>query len=148
MNRVTVADMPRHIEELATAHEIMVDTRWVKRADKAYAWREVDGGTNEIQIPPIRSAISYATALHEIGHILGRHQNSRRSLVRERWAWRWARANAIEWTPVMERCAVQSLAALAPSGLRAPSAGRAEAPGRVISSWELPEQPENRSWQG
>jgi antirestriction protein ArdC len=110
MNRVTVADMHRHVEALATEHEIMVDTRWVKQADRAYALREADGGVDEIQIPPIRSAISYATALHEIGHILGRHQSSRYSLVRERWAWRWARENAIAWTPVMERNAALALA--------------------------------------
>jgi hypothetical protein len=53
--------------------------------------RERDGGADEVRTSPIRSAISYATALHEIGHILGRYQDSRRSLVRERWAWQWAR---------------------------------------------------------
>jgi hypothetical protein len=30
-----------------------------------------------VQTPPIRSAITYATARHKIGHILGRHQRSR-----------------------------------------------------------------------
>jgi antirestriction protein ArdC len=108
--RVTVADMWAHVQELASAHEISVCTHWIKRCDRAYALREADGGFDEIQIPPIRSTISYATALHEIGHILGQHQSSRHSLVRERWAWRWARENAIAWTPAMERSAALALA--------------------------------------
>ena len=29
------------------------------------------GGNDEIQTPPIKGEITYATALHEIGHILG-----------------------------------------------------------------------------
>jgi hypothetical protein len=51
--------------------------RWVKRPDRAYALREADGAADEVNTPPIRSAINYATALHEIGNIRGRHQNSR-----------------------------------------------------------------------
>jgi len=58
----------------------------------------------------IWSAISYATALHEIGHILGRHQRSPDTLVRERWAWRWAKENALIWTPAMEKHCSVSLA--------------------------------------
>src|SRR5262245_31749107 len=39
-----------------------------------------------------------------IGHIKGRYQNRRHSLmVRERWAWQWARDNALIWTPRMEQ---------------------------------------------
>ena len=52
---------------------------------------------------PVRSPRSYATALHEIGHILGRHQRSQAVLVRERWAWHWAKRNALQWTPEMRR---------------------------------------------
>jgi hypothetical protein len=37
----------------------------------------------EIEIPPITDERSYATALHEIGHILGWHQLSEVILVRE-----------------------------------------------------------------
>jgi hypothetical protein len=99
---VGVTRMRQHIEGLAAAYEIEVCTQRVKRTAGAYAIREADGAAN-VQTPPIRSAITYATALHEIGHILGRHQNSRRSMVREVWAWRWARTNALAWTPAMER---------------------------------------------
>ena len=39
----------------------------------------------EIWIRPVRSPLSYATALHEIGHILGHYQRSHNELTRERW---------------------------------------------------------------
>jgi hypothetical protein len=55
------------------------------------------------------SAISYATALHEIGHDRGRHQSSCDQMVRERWAWEWARRNALDWTPAMGHHAVKWL---------------------------------------
>jgi hypothetical protein len=84
--------------------EYQITYSWHHR--NAYALHSCD----EVVIKPIRSPISYAIALHEIGHIRGRFQCSRRVLVRERFAWRWARANAIVWTPQMEQCAGKSLA--------------------------------------
>jgi hypothetical protein len=66
------------------------------------------GSVIEVQIPSIRSTITYATALYEIGHILGRYQKSRSIMVRERWAWEWARSAGRVWTPAMERCATKS----------------------------------------
>ena len=60
------------------------------------------GRTPEIWIRPVRSPRAYAVALHEIGHI-GRHQRSQAVLVRERWAWHWAKRNALDWTPAMQR---------------------------------------------
>jgi hypothetical protein len=57
----------------------------------------------EIWIPQIKSSISYAFALHEIGHIRGRHQTSRSHMVCERDAWAWAKAHALIWTEAMER---------------------------------------------
>jgi hypothetical protein len=97
--------MHRHIETLCRDRQIAC---WVdrKRVKGSYAFRELE----EIHIAPVRSAVSYATALHEIGHVCGRHQWSRRVLVRERWAWKWARANALFWTPAMERSAAARLA--------------------------------------
>jgi hypothetical protein len=41
----------------------------------------------EIWIPKIKSRISYATALHELGHIRNGHRASRWRIVRERDAW-------------------------------------------------------------
>src|SRR4051812_19656709 len=82
-----------HVGELCAKHEITRSQ--CQRPTQAWAGREI----SEICIPPIRSAISYATALHEIGHIVGPHQRSRESMVRERWAWRWAKSQALIWTP-------------------------------------------------
>jgi hypothetical protein len=86
------------------------EIEWCARAGQAFALR----GAGIIRIAPIKGAISYATALHEIGHIHGRHQDSRSVMVRERWAWKWARANALIWTPAMERSVRKDLAWYAP----------------------------------
>src|SRR5262245_25812298 len=103
--------LQRHVEELCAANRIRW---WPLRSsrDAAYALRaEYDEGTvgGESWAPPVRGDLSYATALHEIGHILGQHQNSQRKLVRERWAWIWARQNARTWTQRMERDAQRCL---------------------------------------
>jgi hypothetical protein len=86
------------IAELSTP-DAMIDLRSCDRPARARACAEVD----LLQIAPIKSAISYATALHEIGHFRERHQRSRDLMVVERWAWWWAKENALLWTPVMER---------------------------------------------
>ena len=110
----SVADMRRHIEALvAPLDEVQV--MWGCRLARSLAVRDVtvDGSIGpviEFNLPHIRSPISYATALHEIGHHYGRHQRSRNQMVRERWAWEWARHNALCWTPAMERDAIKSLA--------------------------------------
>jgi hypothetical protein len=95
--------MREHVMNLCTAHDI--ELSWCRRPTEAWAAIDLD----EICIAPIRSDKSYSTALHEIGHIKGRHQRSRDSLVRERWAWVWAHANALIWTPRMERNRRESL---------------------------------------
>ena len=99
-----VEAMRQHIIDVCDANSIWL--HWFAYGDKdAYATREADGAANEIVVPAIKSPLSYAVALHEIGHFLGRHQNSRNSKTRERWAWQWARENALNWTPAMERYA-------------------------------------------
>jgi hypothetical protein len=99
MRPVTLQDMRQHVVLLcAEWEEISIEWR-CRRSSQAWAARDL----NLIHIPPIRSVITYATALHEIGHIRGRHQNSRYSITRERWAWRWAKKNALLWTPRMEK---------------------------------------------
>jgi hypothetical protein len=40
----------------------------------------------EIWLLRIRSALTYAAALHELGHCLGRYQTSQSGMVAERWA--------------------------------------------------------------
>jgi hypothetical protein len=98
---MTLAEMKAHVLTILDKHEIAYGFHPRK------AWAIVDGW--EVQIQPIKSALSYATALHEIGHLLGRHRQSRRHMVRERDAWNWARKNAIQWTPAMERYAQKCL---------------------------------------
>jgi hypothetical protein len=99
--RLALADLIQHVDGLCGDHQI---TRHQTRR-LAYAVNEI----REINIPPIRGPVSYATALHEIGHILGRHQRSRHVMVLEGWAWRWARSNALVWTLAMERSRTRAL---------------------------------------
>jgi hypothetical protein len=86
--------MQEHVSRLCEANEIGIT--YIRRKAYGNYW------LREIWIPPVKSPRSYATALHEIGHILGRHQLSKVILVRERWAWNWARRNALRWTPAMQ----------------------------------------------
>ncbi len=102
-NVVTAEQMRQHVIELWGGED---EIEWCSRPTQAYALR--DAGI--ICIAPVKSPISYATALHEIGHIHGRHQESHSVMVRERWAWRWARNSALIWTPAMERHVSKSLA--------------------------------------
>jgi hypothetical protein len=124
---MSIKDLHQHIVALCDEHEIMIS--WLKRPKRGWAKRSVfaesfckrpsrDWATpampvtpwfDEIGIAPVRSTISYAIALHELGHILGRHQQSENLMVRERWAWIWARAHALRWTAAMDRCAAGSL---------------------------------------
>jgi len=84
--------MQRHAEQLCRDHEI--DWR-ANRTRNAYCFIDL----RNIYTPPIRGPVSYGAVMHEIGHILGRHNGSRHVMTREVWAWRWARANALLWTP-------------------------------------------------
>jgi len=100
-----------HVEQLSAAFAQDVAIYTVKRLHQARVLTDPETGELlELQLPAIRSAVSYATALHEIGHIKGRYQKSRSVIVRERWAWRWARENALIWNDAMDRSAVKALA--------------------------------------
>lgn len=83
-----------HVERLCADNGIALE--FAGRSGRA--WRK----TRRIRTPEIRSAVTYAIALHEIGHILGDGQNGRR-LDKEVGAWLWAKANAIEWRKPMKR---------------------------------------------
>jgi hypothetical protein len=111
MKTVDLADMRRHIKQLTAefARDDVAIHR-VKRLHRAKALKTESGEVLELQLPPVRSSISYATALHEIGHAKGRYQNSRSVMTRERAAWQWARENALIWTETMERRALNALA--------------------------------------
>ena len=101
--------MRRHVEQLTA--DLPVAPGKVKRLHQPKALRDPGSGeVLELQLPAIRSESSYATALHEIGHARGRHQQSRARLTRERWAWQWAHENALIWTDAMERARIKALA--------------------------------------
>jgi hypothetical protein len=101
----TIGDLERHFLSLCADEEAAI--QWCERPSKALSVS--DGEFELICAPRIKSAISYAVAMHELGHIKGRNQRSRHQIVRERWAWEWARRNAMVWTPRMERYAVRSV---------------------------------------
>ena len=101
MRVVTLDDLHQHVLAL-----------WGKADGIAWAepWRmpTAHHDTRTITIHPIVSEAVYATALHEIGHIRLGHPGDD-VLADERSAWQWARANALIWTPTMEREAERSL---------------------------------------
>jgi hypothetical protein len=102
--RPSVGQMHEHVVSLLQEYEIICNR--IARPTRAYASFELW----EVWIPHIKSPISYVSALHEIGHIMGRHRASRRRMVRERDAWRWAKAHALIWTGPMEKHRRVSLA--------------------------------------
>lgn len=94
--------MRGHIAELCKSNQITCHFNAALKAGEAssiYWFREIE----------VYDGVSYATALHESGHILGRYQLSEVILVRERWAWKWAARNALEWTSAMQRNSVWCL---------------------------------------
>src|SRR6516164_11855839 len=99
----TIAQMRAHVERICKANGIEIN--YGRHASASYLSDRNHGAVlaPEIWIRPVRSPRAYAVALHEMGHILGRHQRSQAVLVRERWAWDWARRNALDWTPAMQR---------------------------------------------
>ena len=110
----SIAAMRRHIDELLAPYlrqdrDDGVQVIWLPRTRGECVIRDLGGAVLEIRLPRIRSIVSYAIALHEIGHIRGRHQRSCSVMVRERWAWQWARENALSWLPAMERVAAKSI---------------------------------------
>jgi hypothetical protein len=96
---MTPPEMAHHITEIARTAGVTIVP-----STRGRAWRKRD----RIAIPPIKSVKTYALALHELGHVLSPTQTGRR-LDKEVDAWRWARAHAREWTPVMQAYAAQCL---------------------------------------
>ncbi len=74
MNAMSATEMAKHIEGLCAAHQIEVSSH--SRGGRAYR------RTRRVDIRPVRSAVTYAVALHEFGHILGENQ-TRSCLERE-----------------------------------------------------------------
>ena len=95
-------DYAAHIARVCKIEDIEIE--WRDRLNRSLAWRR----RRKIRIRPVKTAITYAVALHEIGHILGPRQNGTR-LDKEVGAWEWAMANAIEWTDTMSQVRAKGL---------------------------------------
>lgn len=61
-----------------------------------------------IKTREIKSSITYAIALHEIGHILS-DGSDLSCLEEEAVAWHWAYRNALQWTKSMQKSMKKSL---------------------------------------
>jgi hypothetical protein len=80
--------MTKHVVEICEEHDLYLE--WIP----GYRGHASHAG-EMVLTPRIRSTRTYALALHEIGHCLGRYQKSRSVITIERWAWRWAKSNAL-----------------------------------------------------
>lgn len=100
-------DMALHIQELCAEHGIKVRYQSLSDSEPRYYARPSD---RLIQIRPTKNTGYYVSALHELGHILGRFQSWEKSrLTRELWAWVWARQNALVWTETADRIMRQAM---------------------------------------
>lgn len=88
-------DMVKHLEELCVQHKVDCI---IMEGCKPFAYPTI----RRIHIHPIKSDISYAVALHELGHVVCEHRPEQNRVWKELLAWRWAKANAAVWTNTME----------------------------------------------
>lgn len=89
----TADDLTLHISRLGLAHGVRVD---IARHHEGLANRHFQ----MIRVPPIKSPVSYAIALHEMGHCVGEYPGD--LLGKEAAAWEWAKANALFWNASMQ----------------------------------------------
>lgn len=89
-----------HIEAICEANRIAVE--YADMAPQAVLQ------DRSIRIRPIKGDVTYAAAMHEIGHIIGRWKY-RATLVEETGAWLWAEKNALTWSRAMKTFASQCL---------------------------------------
>jgi hypothetical protein len=130
---MTIDQLSAHIEALGKAFQIQLLFEVAGQKVSAEAAMAVDVEmmaqnliTGEIRpvkvrgiaVAPITNHATYAIALHELGHHLhplGIMQTSdqdefdRLEVLRERSAWEWAEANALEWNNEMEHVKLHGL---------------------------------------
>tara|TARA_Y100001938_G_scaffold145533_1_gene222394 strand:+ start:1534 stop:1938 length:405 start_codon:yes stop_codon:yes gene_type:complete len=87
--------MQAHIERIANDNGIKIIP---SKSNRGWACKE----ENYIEIPAVKSPTTYALALHELGHCLGKRQSETR-LKSEIGAWEWALENAFFWKPSMTK---------------------------------------------
>lgn len=105
MKKVKRIDMAIHVQELCAANYISVAYQPLSQKHPKY-WARRD--VRKIMIRPTKNTGYYVSALHEIGHIVGKFQD-RSQLTRELWAWVWARQNAIVWTDTADRVMARAM---------------------------------------
>jgi hypothetical protein len=100
MPRISASVFHAHILDLVQHHNI----GWCTLSGSCQYGQAIQE-IREIETPAIRGRLSYATALHEIGHIVGPYRNHHRykTMMHEIGAWKWARRNALIWSPGMEK---------------------------------------------
>lgn len=91
-----VAAFTAHVDALCKRHQIGVQYK----PGRAFAW--LDKHERRLRCPPIKTERSYALALHELGHLLGKWQTRKSDLEAEAGAWLWAEQNALRWTELMK----------------------------------------------
>ena len=90
-----------HVEVICRDNNILM-SRHNGRTSRAF--RNYKGtGRNKISVKRINTYLTYAVAMHELGHLLGPYQRSHDILERETGAWMWAKDNAIVWMPCMTK---------------------------------------------
>jgi hypothetical protein len=87
----------QHVSALCKLHNIK--TIRCRRNNKAGSWRPY----RKVRLALVKSAATYAVALHEIGHVIGPQYGP--EINREAQAWVWARKHALEWGNPMKKTA-------------------------------------------
>lgn len=106
-------DYASHVARICKIEDITVESH--SRGGRAYRHRRL------IKIRPVKTAITYAVALHEIGHILGPRQTGKNiRLDKEVGAWEWAEQHAIEWTEAMAAVRAKCLKSYLTKAARSP----------------------------
>lgn len=84
--------MANHVARIAARRGVLVAEQ---EGSSGRAWRR--GANARVRIAPVQSIVTYAVALHELGHCLGRGRTAPR-LECEANAWAWAIRNAMAHT--------------------------------------------------
>ena len=94
-------EMALHVQELCAKNHITV---MYQSLDDEIPRYFAQPQRKLIQIRPTKNTGYYVSALHEIGHILGKFQSEGYPLLkRELYAWVYAMENALVWTETAER---------------------------------------------
>jgi hypothetical protein len=94
-------EMALHVQELCAKNHITVMYQSLEDEIPRYF---AQPHRKLIQIRPTKNTGYYVSALHEIGHIIGKFQSEGYPLLkRELYAWIYAMENALVWTETAER---------------------------------------------